>query len=231
MATKRKDSFEEFQRKQAAKRGGKLSPRTHNQPPADRLPSLNEARHVYVETARGALAALRKTFETWVQVGIGLKALHDLADELGGKKTYDRLREREGLGRDVINKSRSSRLLAIIDKLSEVEGWRATLTDNQRFEWASPEAVHRHCPLFAKPSNKSEVKPKKRTADASKARGGIDELLDQVFETFSGMHPIEMLNRFNDFSAKVQAMFDAKLSGEKAKKPAGKALLKEAKGR
>ena len=67
-------------------------------------------------------------------------------------------RAREGLGKDIIRKSRSSRLIAIIDNLPAVEAWRADdLDDKQRFDWASREAVHRHCPLFAK--DKPEPKP------------------------------------------------------------------------
>ena len=158
MATKRPDSIEEFQRKRREKQQAQaLPPTTHNRP--SDLPALNEQRRVYVEQARNGMAILRKTFETWVGVGRGLKALHDMADEIGGKRTYDRLRESEGLGKDVINKTRSSRLIAIIDNLAEVEKWRAQLTDKQRFEWASPEAVHRHCPVFAKDRPAKQPKP------------------------------------------------------------------------
>ena len=213
MATKRPDSFEEFQRKQRTKRtGSRLPPRTHNQPTtADRLPSLNEQRHVYVETARGAIAALRKTFETWVQVGIGLQALHDLADEIGGKQTYDRLREREGLGKNIVNKSRSSRLLAIIDKLSQVEEWRASLTDNQRFEWASPEAVHRHCPLL-KPRDNAEPKPSER-----------EQLREAVVKLEEENHRLKELSRehvpssVEGATAALLAAFDGLLATLKGK--------------
>jgi hypothetical protein len=38
----------------------------------------------------------------------------------------------------------------------EVERWRSTLSANQRFEWASPEAVHKHCPAFRKPEGDGE---------------------------------------------------------------------------
>jgi hypothetical protein len=176
MATKRPDSIEEYQRKRAAKRAViRRPPRTHNQP--SDLPALNEQRHVYVEQARASLGILRKTFETWVGVGQGLKVLHDFADEIGGKKTYDKLREREGLGRDVINKSRSSRLLAIIDNLPAVEEWRATLTPKQRFEWASPEAVHRHCPVFAKDKPQRVDKP---ASPAEQDRMALAAALEEI---------------------------------------------------
>jgi hypothetical protein len=152
MATKRPDSFEEFQRKQAAKHEG-LPPPTHNYPD---LPSLSLEEHTYVDAAREALATMKRTFEFWILVARGLQALKDKADRIGGRFTFDRLREREGLGgkrrdgTDVLNKTRVSRLLAILDELPAVESWRATLTDKQRFEWASPEAIFRHCAVFLK---------------------------------------------------------------------------------
>ncbi len=35
--------------------------------------------------------------------------------------------------------------------MEAVEKWRATLTEKQRFEWASPDAIIRHCPVFNRP--------------------------------------------------------------------------------
>src|SRR5262249_61718736 len=89
----------------------------------------------------------------------GLKTREDRAERLGGAFTFARLREREGLGgrdkhgKEILNKTRVSRLLAILEHVAEVEKWRADLTNKQRFDWASPEAVWRHCPVFAKPKN------------------------------------------------------------------------------
>jgi len=83
--------------------------------------------------------------------------LKDKAERIGGRFTFDRLREREGLGgrdkqgKEILNKTRVSRLLAILDNIAAVEGWRATLTEKQRFDWVSPEVVFRHCPVFAAP--------------------------------------------------------------------------------
>jgi hypothetical protein len=161
MTTKRPDSFEEFQRKQTEKRAASPSP-THNTPD---LPSLSHEEHTYVDAAREALATMKRTFEFWMLVARGLQALKDKADRIGGRFTFDRLREREGLGgkrkdgTDILNKTRVSRLLAILDHASEVEGWRKDLADKQRFEWASPEAVWRHCPVFANPKPADENKP------------------------------------------------------------------------
>jgi hypothetical protein len=145
-----------------------LPPLSHNYPD---LPSLSHEEITYVEAAREALVTIKRTFEFWVVIARGLRALKDKAERLGGRFTFDRLREREGLGgrdkqgRDILNKTRVSRLLAILEPLSEVEKWRAEkLTDKQRFEWASPEAVWRHCPVFANPkaedANKAEAEVK-----------------------------------------------------------------------
>jgi hypothetical protein len=162
MTSKRPDSFEEFQRKRAAQRASELPPTSHNEP--SDLPSLSHEELTYVEAAREALVTVKRTFEFWIVVARGLRTLKDKADRIGGRFTFDRLREREGLGgrskhgKEVLNKTRVSRLLAILDNLAEVEAWRATLTEKQRFDWASPEAVSRHCPALIKPQE-GERKP------------------------------------------------------------------------
>jgi hypothetical protein len=153
VATKRPDSFEEFQRKQRDKRG-ELPPSDHNIPG---LPSLSHEEITYVEAAREALVTIKRTFEFWIVIARGLKTLKDKAERIGGRFAFDRLREREGLGgrdkhgKEILNKTRVSRLLAILEHVAEVEKWRAELTNKQRFDWASPEAVWRHCPVFANP--------------------------------------------------------------------------------
>ena len=51
------------------------------------------------------------------------------------------------------NQSGITRLLQIVGRETEVRQWRDTLTDNQRWEWPSPSAIFKHCPLFAKPKS------------------------------------------------------------------------------
>ena len=126
-----------------------------------------------VSSALDAVKEMRKTtFGNWVTIGRALKALHIKAEQLKRKKAYNILREREGLGVDIIKKSRSSRLLKIIGNLPEVEKWRATLTDAERFEWASPEAVNRHCPLFAK--------------DAAPRARNVNSIIKELVEAMDG---------------------------------------------
>jgi hypothetical protein len=146
MATKRPDSLEDFQRKQR----DRLSPQRKAGDNYPGLPALSHEEATYVEAAREALVTIKRTFEFWMVIARGLKALKDKAQRIGGKATFDRLREREGLGGrnkaglEILNKTRVSRLLSILDRIAEVEAWRAQLTDKERFTWASPEAVWRH---------------------------------------------------------------------------------------
>jgi hypothetical protein len=194
-------------------------PLTHNTPG---LPSLTEQEQVYVESAREALASIRKTFDFWVAIARGLKALHDKADQLGGKKTYDRLREREGLGRTVINKTRSSRLLAIIDNLTEVGKWRDGLTERQRFAWASPEAVHRHCAALKTPKDGSSTS----TSTPWPSKINVEHAIDELHEHLQGLvvdERMRVLTRLTaPFNLQVVTMKKPP-KGKKAKaKPAGK---------
>jgi hypothetical protein len=123
-------------------------------PPVDHnisgLPVLTDAEVALVEGARLALARMKQTFAGWIAVARALKTLEDKAHHMGGR-TFERLCEREGFGSDVLNRGRVWKLRQILERLPAVEAWRATLTDKQRFKWASPESVLRYCPLFVKP--------------------------------------------------------------------------------
>jgi hypothetical protein len=172
MAKKTRRTADDFVRDVQAKRADKALP-THN----SGLPPLTKAENACVEKALEAVVVIRKTFGFWVTIGRALKALHMKAEQLGKKKAYDSLRVAHGLGKEIINKSRSSRLLAIIDNLPAVEEWREELTDKERFDWASPEAVHRHCPLFAK--------------DAAPRAPNVNRIIKKLVEAMDGKAPTE----------------------------------------
>ena len=84
-------------------------------------------------------------------MGRGLQLLRKKADLLGTRHAFNDLRDQNGLGDRFFNKTRVSKLLRVMDELEAVEEWRATLTEKQRFEWASPDAIIRHCPVFNPP--------------------------------------------------------------------------------
>src|SRR5262249_19069308 len=65
------------------------------------------------------------------------------------RKTFRRILDQQGLGM-VVPPATATRLEAIMANLRDVEEWRASLTENQRFRWASPSAVFKQCPVFAK---------------------------------------------------------------------------------
>jgi hypothetical protein len=184
--TKRPDSFEEFQRKQREKLSVQSTP-GDNYPG---LPSLSHEEITYVEAAREALGTIKRTFEFWMVIARGLKALRDKADRIGGRFTFDRLREREGLGgrnrdgKEILNKTRVSRLLGIFEHMAEVEAWRAKLTEKERFDWASPEAVYRHCPVFAE-SDDAE-KPLSPMAQLKQANYGLQERVHELEQREDG---------------------------------------------
>jgi hypothetical protein len=119
--------------------------------------SLEE--HASVEAALDAILQIKKDFAHWITIGRAMQTLDAKAKRLNsGRKTFQRLREQAGLDMD---KATVTRLLRIMDNLVEVTRWRESLTERQRFEWASPAAVFKHCPVFAKP--KPDGEPKKLT--------------------------------------------------------------------
>jgi hypothetical protein len=125
---------------------------------APELGALSFEEHASVEAARGAYMMLKKTFESWITILKGLETLHHKAERLGGRKTFQRLREQAGLGEKAIPKATVTRGFQIMEQLPKVIEWRQTLTERQQYEWASPSAVFKHCPLFKKDgARKSEM--------------------------------------------------------------------------
>jgi hypothetical protein len=141
------------------------------------LPELTSEERSSVEAALEAMQSLKKTFEFWMTIAQALKALHDKAEKIGGRFTFDRLREREGLG--AINKNRVSKLLAILERREKVEEWRATLAANKRFDWQSPESIYNKCPIFRAPPKDREAEP--RLSPMAKLKLANQELHEENF--------------------------------------------------
>ena len=104
-----------------------------------------------LDAARLASVTLRRTFDKWVTMGRGLQLLRKKAGQIGSRNAFNDLRDQHGFGERFYNKTLVSKLLRVMDELEAVEKWRATLTEKQRFEWASPDAIIRHCPVFNPP--------------------------------------------------------------------------------
>jgi hypothetical protein len=127
--------------------------------PNVKIETTSDERRV-LHAAHLALIALRRTFDHWVTVGRGLQLLRRKADQIGTRNAFNDLRDQHRLGDRRFRKEVVSRLLKVMDNLEAVEAWRATLTEKQRVEWASPDTIVRRCPIFNKPMTATaEAKP------------------------------------------------------------------------
>jgi hypothetical protein len=128
---------------------GEKSPLEKYRPNVKSEPTPDERRVLHA--AHLASIALRRTFDHWVKVGRGLQLLRQKADQIGTRNAFNDLRDQHRLGDKHFRKEVVSRLLKVMDNLEAVEAWRATLTEKQRLEWASPDTLVRRCPVFNKP--------------------------------------------------------------------------------
>lgn len=111
-------------------------------------------------------------------IGKAVAAARARADRIGGGKTFRRILEQQRLAR-VVPPATATRLLAIIENLPAVVAWQATLTEHQQIAWASPSAVFKHCPIFAKA--KSGARPV-RTLPRIGLEVALDAVLDHLHE-------------------------------------------------
>ncbi len=99
-----------------------------------------------LDATRSAWESIKKTFQTWVLIGEGLKLLRAKADALGGRDAFRRLLEANDLGyfASKRGKSTATDLLRIMAMLTEVQAWHNGLDETRRYDWASPRAVIQH---------------------------------------------------------------------------------------
>jgi hypothetical protein len=133
-----------------------------------------------------ASIALRRTFEHWTKVGAGLQLLRQKADQIGTRNAFNELRDQHRLGDTHLRKEVASRLLKVMDNLKAVESWRATLTEKQRLEWASPDTIIRRCPVFNRP----------KTATAEAKPSPYAKLEQQHAAALERLHKLEKLEGF-----------------------------------
>jgi hypothetical protein len=110
------------------------------------------------DAARSAVTLLKKTLATWLMIGEAVVRAREIADRRGGRKTFMRLIEQQGLSK-IVDKATASRLLRIMENRIEVERWHQSLNEDQQVRWASPTAVFKHCPIFAIEKPEGERKP------------------------------------------------------------------------
>jgi len=84
------------------------------------------------EAARQSAQQSKLTFDNWMTIGRAVAILRTHADDLiekgsASRTTFPRLIKKHGLGQ-LLDKANTSQLLAIMDRLPEVQAWHATLT-------------------------------------------------------------------------------------------------------
>ena len=72
---------------------GMYDQRYHNQ-----IGGLTQDTRIEVDAAATSWVVIRKTFDHWVTIGRGVMRLRERADQLKGRKTFQRLMEQHGLG-------------------------------------------------------------------------------------------------------------------------------------
>ena len=145
---------------------GMYDQRYHNQ-----IGGLTQDARIEVDAAATSWVVIRKTFDHWVTIGRGVMRLRERADQLKGRKTFQRLMEQHGLGELCAPKTKAitTRLERIMqpENLDRVQAWHNNLDPHHRVAWASPSSVLRHCPVFAsdkpaKPAGPAMTKPTNR---------------------------------------------------------------------
>jgi hypothetical protein len=140
-----------------------------NAPESEAL-SLEEV--TVFENARQAVVTLKKTFEMWLVIAKSVVLARRMAERRGGRKTFMRIIEQQGLGK-IVNKATASRLEKIMEpeNLPGIIAWHQTLTDKQQIDWAAPTTIFKRCPVFAKPkvAKQEGEKPLSRAEKAEQA--------------------------------------------------------------
>jgi len=137
------------------------------------------------EAARQSALQSKLTFDNWMTIGRAVAALRTHADGLiekgrASRTTFPRLIKQQGLGQ-LLDKANTSQLLAIMDRLPEVQAWHATLTLKKQIAWASPDSIMRKCPVFNRPAEPKSSQPTTRH-ELGHERLQVSELQARVAE-------------------------------------------------
>jgi hypothetical protein len=193
-----------------------MSPdRYHNIP---ELADLSDGERSALDLGVDAISALKKTFDHWLVIAHGVAIIRKQADRRGGKKTFHRLLQRAGYG-VLVDKSRSSltRLLQIAAREDEVRRWRDGLTEAQRWAWASPSAIFKHAPMFAK-GGKGKQPPAFRHVNPEVAFDALVAHLEKL-DTDNRRVWIERIQKQIDYLAAKDEVEEPEQEPEPASKP------------
>jgi hypothetical protein len=126
---------------------------------------LTDAEAEIFSQARIAGDGLRKSFDRWLTLGRGVAAARAIADRLGGKGTFGRILDQQGLGwLNTRGKTSVFYLEAMVRDLPKVLKWREGLDERSRIKWASPQSIYLRCLRPGnRPAHGPRVTPKPMT--------------------------------------------------------------------
>jgi hypothetical protein len=157
------DGWDAFKQKKEREQGARIHD-DDNQPESR---NLSEEERVIFHNAREAVAMVQRTFETWLVIARGVEAARKRATKIGGRNTFERILEQQGISAVLGNtpgsvKSTASRLLRILDHELEVMAWRHdSLTSWERLKYSAPTSVIQNCPCFQRKSEQDGAKKDK----------------------------------------------------------------------
>ena len=138
------------------------------------------------EAARQSAQQSKLTFDNWMTIGRAVAILRTHADDLiekgsASRTTFPRLIKKHGLGQ-LLDKANTSQLLAIMDRLPEVQAWHATLTLKEQIARASPDSIMRKCPVFNQPAEPKPSQPTTRhePLQVSELQARVAELEEEL---------------------------------------------------
>jgi hypothetical protein len=126
---------------------------------------LTDAEAEIFSQARIAGDGRRKSFDRWLTFGRAVAAARAIANRLGGKGTFGRILDQQGLGwLNTRGKTSVFYLEAMVRDLPKVLKWREGLDERSRIKWASPQSVYLRCLRPGnRPAHGPRVTPKPMT--------------------------------------------------------------------
>ena len=125
-----------------------MTTRTHNYRPE--LDDLTDAQRQAVLAGADALNTYRefnrKSFDLWLEIARGVRALRHLADQRSAPGSFKRLLRDNGYAS--LNTSTASRLLLMARHETAIRVWRDALTPLKRERWNSPTSICSRCPTI-----------------------------------------------------------------------------------
>jgi hypothetical protein len=124
-----------------------------------------------LDDAQIAARTLAKSFDVWMVLARGVEAAYQRAarndpNSKNSDKTAMAILEEHDiapyLGHTFSSrKTNASKLRKILERLPEVEAWRARLSPHQQLQWGAPSTIYQRCPAFL--SEKFATKRRERT--------------------------------------------------------------------